>query len=467
MSGEIPGSKKFSHPLGAGEPDAPRMSQRELLEHFRAAHDFLDEKFAYWVTHTMGLGKPILSEAIETACVALPTEETPSEDFAYLFSPSFAARLSVPELAFVISHETMHVLLDHLRLAKKFDDKMLANLAMDLVINDFLDNAGMPRLEGILRGESLLGFDCSNSTVSELYDLLREQQRKGTGAFAPGAPLEGMQPGENPVFIPGMVDEHSWIHQGDEKSAQQADQLAEAAEQAPGGIPQELEEIKNDQRSPVTHYGSGEAGLQRFTEQAGVSLRWAELLRKLNPDAFPRGGPPLRYSFRAPRRKLLYFYPETLLPVQTPNPRRREREQPSVVMGLDTSSSISREDADRFVTLARSIPRESIHLFACTFTTQYRELDLDNPSYASGGTDFSAVERYVRERVIEQLRQATYPKAVVVVTDGHAWFSSARPEEEQMRGWYWLMTDQGRTPQDMKSSFGGEAEYLREYVAGI
>jgi len=143
-----------------------------------------------------------------------------------------------------------------------------------------------------------------------------------------------------------------------------------------------------------------------------------------------------------------------------PNPEgegRHKGKKPAIVLALDTSGSISAQDKNRFISLAQSIPQDKIELFACTFTTSVRPLDLENPRFLNGGTAFGPIHDWIMKDVLPHTK--TYPKAVVVVTDGMAsFYPQAMATEEQKKGWFWLHTRKYTHP-------FGRAALLSEFIA--
>jgi predicted metal-dependent peptidase len=413
---------------------AARARVQPCATRFRQGIEVLDEHYAFFLTHVLNIGKPLWTDEIDTAAVALNPD---TGDFFFVFNPDFAEKLDAEEMAFVAAHETLHILLNHLRLAKDYPDNHQGfNLAADAVINDYLAESGFTAPEGVVSGLSLVGEDCSRKSVREVYDLLQAQG----GAEAARQAAEAAGTGGTDI------DEHNWMHDADEAAAQLADTVFK---QAQGDMPYEIADMRQDIEagSASTSQGNGpDTSTQAWRQEHGVSLQWQKLLEDIDPDIFrrPSIGPPPRPSFHRRPRKLGAF-PDLHLPVTRIEPKKRDkaREKPSIVMALDTSGSIDRATANRFVTLARSIPQDKVDLHVCTFTTTYRQLDLDNPRFPSGGTNFSAIERFIRDRVLKEQRR--YPKAVVVITDGQAQFRSGMaPSSEQTQSWHWLLTNSGR-----------------------
>jgi predicted metal-dependent peptidase len=360
---------------------------------YKEAIEWLNDQYAFFLTHVLGIGRPEWTTTIPTAAVALPNRKADPKDFSFIFNPEFAATLSTEELAFVLAHETMHILLNHLKLAKSFDNEMAFNIAADCVINDYLNSAGIEVMSGCMRGPEVVGYDCANRTVTEVYDDLKNMIKKAQEQAQNG---EGQGNGM-PEYR--ELDNHDWLHgRGEKPSDKGTDQkLDDLYDEVKDQMPVDIDDMRQEQdyKSGMKIAGSGVGRELEFQAIHGVSFAWTELLREINPDMFKgKGiGPPPRPSYHRPRRKLGAFYPDVMLPVERigKGDKKLSNEKPAIVMALDTSGSIGAEDARRFVSLAQSIPQEKIHLFPCTFTDAYRELDLDNPRYNSGGTNFGAI----------------------------------------------------------------------------
>src|SRR4051812_42520437 len=107
------------------------MKRQDLDSHFKAAIDYIDYNYAYFLTNVIRIGRPRWINSIPTAAVAL-TDNDPKMpqadiggniDFEFLFNPEFAEQLDVDMLAFVTAHETMHIVLNHLKLVNNFIDR--------------------------------------------------------------------------------------------------------------------------------------------------------------------------------------------------------------------------------------------------------------------------------------------------------------------------------------------------------
>lgn len=411
----------------------------DIEDSYAEAIEYLNDNYAYFLTNVLNIGAPQWTNEIPTAAVTMSKDSAKGAEgaglFGFLFNPDFAESLTPKQFAFVLSHETMHIVLYHLTLSHGFHNKEIFNIAADCVINDYLEGAGLECIEGICRGQDVVGFNCANSTVTDIYSIIENdpelQEKLGIG-----------EDGEPQFF---QIDSHDWMH-----DPEAIDNFIKAMAEhgfTPESLPDDLEEILNE---AVNEYkktqlaGKGQ-GKEEFMREQKVSLKWIELLEKLDPDMFnaPGVGPRPVSTFRTPRRKLMSLHPKIILP-STYSPdkgemSRRSDKKPAIVLALDTSGSIGTDTSNKFVNLGRSIPRDKVEVFACTFTSQYMPLDLDNPRWRGGGTCFSTIEDFIQTHVVPE-NDGNYPKAVVVVTDGYAGFYGGhRPSKENAEGWFWLL----------------------------
>ena len=455
--------------------------------------DYLNENYAYFLTNVLNAGKPHWTHAIPTAAVTIPKIEEDSSKFEFIFNPDFASQLSLEHFSFVMAHEVMHVLLYHLSMSMNFENKEIFNIAADIVINDYLANAGLDAPDGLCRGEDIVGFNGANSTVTEIYNIIEndpELQKQlglpedcescngsgegdgdcdgcdsgkdsegnahgkcgGSGKEpCPDCKGTGKQQGQGHGYV--VIDSHDWMH--DPQAVRDfVDAMSEAGF-TPDQLPDDLEEILNETISEYEKTkmaGKGQCAKEEFMKEQKVSLKWIELLEKVDPDMFymPGAGPKPVTSFRRPRRKLTGMpdFSTAILPsMETPEKgdmSRKSDRKPYIVLALDTSGSIGQATANKFINLAKSIPSDKVEVQACTFTGKYMPLDIENPRWVSGGTDFSPIEEFIRKEAMPE-NDNKYPKAVIVVTDGYAdFYRQEKPTKEQAKNWFWLLLDRGQ-----------------------
>lgn len=398
---------------------------------YTEAVEFLDSKQAYFLTHVLNMGSPCLSGEVDTAAVGLQDGK-----LVFWVNPDFASLLDGPGLAFVLSHETLHAKLKHPQMSQDFDSKELFNKAADAVINDYLVNIldiDLAVVDGMefVTGLNSVGVDCEWFSVREVYEMLICQGSSATEATCSGgnvvvdaSDLDESDGGF--AYLPDDFDISDFLDGSDENiwpdSLPSVEVEGFGCSVAPGVSP--VKEVALDKN---------------------LTLNWVELLREVIPDFGMSGSGKSRasVSYHARPRKLSGFYAkgvDVALPVSRPNPKGRlkDRQLPRVVLALDTSGSISANTVRRFLSLARSVPDAKAEVFTCTFTTSYMPLDVKNPKYVSGGTNFSAVEDFIRLEVLPKSGNA-YPDMVIVVTDGQSAFYGSSPTAGHLPSWKWLI----------------------------
>ncbi len=460
---------------------ADRIQNTHLPSHWRGAIDYLDDNFAFFLTHVLNMGTPTWDMSIPTAAVALPTKGATMDDFHFLFNPTFAALLNEDELAFVAAHECMHVLLNHLMLLDKgkqrgkFGDAQKFNIAADCVINDYLVSMalspGRVREYGMF-GPDVVGYDCSNATVSEVYVDVPDnpQGGQGEGEDGDGEGGDGLD-----EYMKGMgqgtgTGTHDWLHDPQAGQADAAEKIGEDTKQN-AGLPKDVEDKKADDQhkgTPGAGPGSEAGAMKNFVEQKGVSMKWAELLKEVDPDFFRSGGPKPRPSYHKTRRKMMgiteHYRDMGVLPVIR-EPDSKQGYTPSIVMFMDGSGSCS-DWIDNFATLAKSVPPKKLHLRAWSFSTYVTPFDTqaDNNKLATGGTAFSPIEQCIQKEVVPELGH--YPSAVVIMTDLEGAFYDAVPPKEHQDKWLWLATHQGRYDYRGNNKFGKVIK-IEEFCQGM
>jgi predicted metal-dependent peptidase len=265
------------------------------------------------------------------------------------------------------------------------------------------------------------------------------------GSGIPGDPGDGR--GGN------AIDNHDWMLDPDwaEKMAEAIDKLNDDIDKQ-GKLPQDVRDKMQEEANGETdaqkaldnsmRAGSEEGNIREFQEKHGLSMAWAKLLKEVDPMIFkePGVGPPPRAEWHKRPRKLGAFR-DVNLPVYgtSRHQEKRSKEKKSIVLALDYSGSCGPEDADKFASLAKSIPQERIKVLACTFTTTWKKHDIENPlGGGNGGTDFNAIADFIEKEVRPELN-GQYPTAVVVITDGQASFTNA-PQGKEAEAWLWLLS---------------------------
>lgn len=403
------------------------MRNTELHRHYRDAIDFIDSNFPRYFSYVLNMGKPRWDVSIPTAGIAIDAR-TQNPSFLYVFNLDFAIKLSTEEFAFVMMHETMHMLMSHHKqfslLIKRGYSVEKLNVAADLIVNDTLLGFGLspePLMSILPTGMKILKHDCSRLTLRVVYNEIEDNDQQ-----------HSIQTGN-----------HQWL------SEEMLDSLSKALEAITPSTYLNRYLSEEGEKKSAPPGASSEAGhLKQFMDHnKKVSMNWARLLAKVNPDIFSTGRKSQRRTWRAKSRKIhgiIDIHPELNVPASSLL-LSYKGDIPAIAMFLDGSGSCAGW-IDEFVTLAKSVPQDSIHLFCYSFSTYTQPLNLKerSPALASGGTAFSPIERVINDEILPRIGH--YPKAVVIMSDGIGNFSNQRPDACYEDNWLWLL--RGKSPRN-------------------
>jgi predicted metal-dependent peptidase len=321
------------------------------------------------------------------------------------FNTQFFNAMDNKEVEFVIAHEILHMVYDHL--GRRHDrNPMLYNIAADYIVNNLLvdDRIGKkPRIVDCFQDFKYRGW-----TSEEVYDeLFKEAEKNGQEALE--------QLGE-------MLDEHLDLEGGD------GDEDGEGnGKGRPKYSKAELDQIKDEikeamiQAASAAGAGNVPAGVARMIKEMTESkMNWRELLRQQIQSTIKSD-----YTFSRPSRK--GWHTGAILPGMN------FQDTIDICVSLDMSGSIGNEQAADFLGEIKGIMEEykdyKIKVW-CFDTKVYNEQDfsadggddlMDYEIMGGGGTDFMANWKYMKDNDI-------VPKKFIMFTDGYAWDSWGDPD---------------------------------------
>ena len=335
-----------------------------------------------------------------------PTAATDGRNLYY--NTQFFNMLSNKQIEFVIAHEILHCVFDHL-MRREDRDALIYNIAADYIVNNILvrDRIGdKPKLIQIYQD-----FKYETWTSEEVYDELKAKYDEE----------ELKQLGE-------LLDEHvDWGKDpGDENEGQGANANGDGGDGKGKGRPtysdEELrkirDEIKENMISAAQSAGAGNvpAGVERMIKElTEPKMNWREILRQQIQSTIRDD-----YTFSRPGRK--GWHTGAILPGMN------FQETIDLCICIDMSGSIGNEQATDFLSEVKGIMDEyrdyNIKLW-CFDTEVYNEADFsadggdsleDYEVKGGGGTDFMVNWTYMKENDI-------VPKKFLMFTDGYAWDS--------------------------------------------
>jgi len=324
-----------------------------------------------------------------------PTAATDGRNLYY--NTQFFNAMSNKEIEFVIAHEILHCVFDHLTRREDRDPK-LYNIAADYIVNNMLvrDRIGTkPTLVDCFQD-----FKYDNWSSEAVYDDLFKNSKK-----------------INIDELGDLLDEHiDWGDDGDDEG--DGKDGNKPGKGRPKYSKEELQQIRDEikeamiQASQAAGAGNTPAGVNRLIQElTEPKMNWRQLLRQQIQSTIRSD-----YTFSRPNRK--GWHMGAVLPGMN------FAETIDIAVGIDMSGSISNAQGSDFLSEIKGIMEEfkdyQIKIW-CFDTKVYNEQDFsadggtDISEYSvvgGGGTDFDANWIYMKD-------QGITPKKFIMFTDGY------------------------------------------------
>jgi len=315
------------------------------------------------------------------------------------YNTQFFNAMNNKEIEFVIAHEILHCVYDHL--ARREDrDPSLYNIAADYIVNNLLvrDKIGTrPKFIDIFQD-----FKYDKWTSEEVYDELFKNAKK----------IDINSLGE-------LLDEHvDWESGGDEDGNGESKE----GKGRPRYTKAELDAIKDELKEAMINAASAAGAgnvpgeIQRMIKElTEPKMNWRELLRQQIQSTIRSD-----YTFARPSRK--GWHTGAILPGMNFD------QSIDICVSIDMSGSISNEQGTDFLSEVKGIMEEfkDYHIKVWCFDTKvYNEDDFSSDNgkdigeyqvMGGGGTDFDCNWTYMKKHDIQ-------PKKFIMFTDGYP-FSS-------------------------------------------
>ena len=321
---------------------------------------------------------------IKEASDWLPTAATDGRNI--FFNREFFTPLTVKQVEFVIAHEILHAVFDHMGRCEGRDRKVF-NIACDYAVNgqivrDRIGDHQIPDIK-IFHDPKYYGMG-AEQIYDELYDKYNDEELAALGQ---------------------LLDEHLDPENGG-KDGQ------------PRYSKEELKQIRDEMREAVMQAaqaaGAGNVPssvARMIKELTEPKMNWREILRQQIQSTIKND-----YTFMRPNRK--GWHMNAILPGTNYD------ETIDICVGIDMSGSIGDEQAMDFMSEIKGIMEEykdfKIKIW-CFDTSVYNEADydgytmdtfMDYEPIGGGGTDFDANWNYMKEHGIQ-------PKKFIMFTDGY------------------------------------------------
>lgn len=322
------------------------------------------------------------------------------------FNTQFFHAMSNKEIEFVIAHEILHCVFDHLT-RREDRNPMIYNIAADYIVNNLLVRDGIGEKPKLV--DCFQDFKYDGWTSEEVYDDIYEQAKKNGEEL-----LE--QLGE-------LLDDHiDW--EGDGKDGQDGQGKKKGP---PKYTKEELKQIKEEikdgmmQASQSAGAGNTPGEIARMIKNlTEPKMNWREILQQQIQSTIRND-----YTFSRPSRK--GWHTGAVLPGMNFD------ETIDICIAIDMSGSIGNTQAEDFLGEVKGIMDQykdyNIKVW-CFDTKVYNEEDfsaddgkdiVDYQIMGGGGTDFMCNWTYMKENDIQ-------PKKFLMFTDGYAWDSWGDPD---------------------------------------
>jgi predicted metal-dependent peptidase len=323
------------------------------------------------------------------------TAATDGQKFYY--NSRFIMMLKPKEVEFLVAHEVLHVVYDHM--GRRGDrDPQIWNIADDYCVNADLKRHKIGQF--ITTVPCLYETKYDGKSAEEVYDDLMKNVKKIS--------MDDL--------IDQLLDDHLDSEEGD-GDGQEGDGDGKGK-----GRPQlsdeEKERIRQEVKqaiinaSSTAEAGSLPLGVERLIRQAtDPVMPWRELIQTNLTSAIRTD-----YSWMRPSRR--GWHMDAIMPGMTPG------EEIDVVVAIDMSGSISDKQAQQFLGeiggMMDAFDGYKVHVF-CFDTEVYNPQDFNSENMdgidtyepqGGGGTDFDAIFEYLK-------KVGNVPKRLICFTDGY------------------------------------------------
>jgi predicted metal-dependent peptidase len=327
-------------------------------------------------------------------------------NFQLMLNEKFWTNLSEDHRLGLLKHELLHIAFQHLTTFTMFSDKKMANIAMDMEINQYISNDWLPKGGIDIDDYPDLNLD-RRAGCRYYYDKLKQAQedkkQNGTcGDKNMDKLLDGMEGGQITVTLDAdgnikdvNIPNHQWdefenMPDAEKKLIEKQIQrvLTEAKEQTikkRGYIPGEIE------------------GIIKLDEIIPPKFNWKKYIRRFT-------GLSTKIFTRKLRRKENKRFSD--------NPGLKVKMRQNMLVGIDTSGSVCNDELKEFMNEIYHLYKAGVDITIVQCDTQIQSIKQYDGKFelevaGRGGTSFDPVLEH-----FEQNRQFT---SLIYFTDGEAW----------------------------------------------
>jgi predicted metal-dependent peptidase len=281
----------------------------------------------------------------------------------------------------LLKHELLHIGFFHIQCQDEFQNKKVANIAMDIEINQFIDAEDLP--EGGCTLESFAEYNLPpKAGCREYYKLLMQakEQEEQSGSGGKISDMAGMDDGEQHGSGTNVPDHGTWkdfedLSEAEKKllesqTAHILKEIADSVEKSRGTIPGEFKGI-----------------LERLRHVEPPKFDWRSYVRRF------AGGAKEVFTKKLRRKDNKRF---------EENPGLKIKNKRHLLVAIDTSGSVSDKEVKEFLNEIHHIHKTGSEVTILQCDTVIRSIEKYKPNeditlHGRGGTDFDPVLEYYNE----------------------------------------------------------------------
>lgn len=348
----------------------------------------------------------------------LPTAGVSKHNINYqlAINEEFWTGLSDDHKMGLLKHELLHIAFGHLVSFSSFSNKKLANVAMDMEINQYIQASWLP--EGGINIDDYAELNLDKKAGCRYYydQLLRLQDEKekngSTGSQGMDDLLDNIANGDIPDH--STWEEFEDMSEAEKKLIEKQVQkiLQDAKEQTikkRGNVPGEIE------------------GLIVLDEVTKAKFDWKGYLRRFT-------GTSTKIFTKKIRRKENYRYED--------NPGLKIKMRQHMLLAIDTSGSVSNDELTEFMNEIHHIHKAGVDITIIQCDTSIRSIEPykgknDLKVHGRGGTEFDPVLDYYNAN----LKKYT---SLVYFTDGEC-YTRVKPRNRVL----WVLSERSEMNEDL------------------
>ena len=281
----------------------------------------------------------------------------------------------------LLKHELLHIGFFHIQCQDEFQNKKVANIAMDIEINQYIDEDDLP--EGGCTLESFAEYNLPpKAGCREYYKLLMQakEQEEQSGSGGKISDMAGMDDGGQHGSGTNVPDHGTWkdfedLSEAEKKllesqTAHILKEIADSVEKSRGTIPGEFKGI-----------------LERLRHVEPPKFDWRSYVRRF------AGGAKEVFTKKLRRKDNKRF---------EENPGLKIKNKRHLLVAIDTSGSVSDKEVKEFLNEIHHIHKTGSEVTILQCDTVIRSIEKYKPNeditlHGRGGTDFDPVLEYYNE----------------------------------------------------------------------